>query len=125
MVAGRSAPWSTWMFFPPPPPPPLPPPLPTPPPLPPPLSAPPPAATVRVPAALVRNSTITGTCSSVRFAPSPFMRVTVVFHPSLSAVLFLTRSSEWHDAQTVLTRFAATASGPVLAAGVVSLGAWE
>src|SRR5215831_5288378 len=99
------------MFFPPPPPPPLPPPpLPPPPLQPPPLSAPPAAATVRVAAALVRNSATIGTCSSVRFAPSPFMRVTVVVHPSLSAVLSLTRSSEWHDAQTVLTRFAATAS---------------
>jgi hypothetical protein len=57
---------------------------------------------VRVPAALVRNSTTTGTCSSVRFAPSPFTRVTVVVHPSLSAVLFFTRSSEWHEAQAVL-----------------------
>src|SRR5215467_2450219 len=108
MVAGRSAPWSTWIFFPPPPPPPLPPPFPPPLPKPlppPPLSAPPAAATVRVPAALVRNSATTGTCSSVRLAPSPFMRVTVVVHPSLSAVLSLTRSSEWHEAQTVLTRF--------------------
>src|SRR5579863_2108326 len=120
MVAGRSAPWSTWMFFPPPPPPPLPPPLP-PPPLPPP--PPPAAATVRVPAALVRNSTTTGTCSSARFAPAAFMRVTVVVHPSLSATLFLTRSREWHEAQAVFTRFAATASGPLKAGGAPS-GAW-
>jgi hypothetical protein len=115
IVAGRSAPWSTWMFFPPPPPrPPLPPP---------PLPAPPAAATVRVPAVLVRSSTTTGTCSSVRFAPSPFMRATVVVQPSRSAFLLLTRSSEWHEAQTVLTRFAATASGP-LEAGAAPSGVW-
>src|SRR5215467_8008090 len=113
------------MFFPPPPPPPLPPPFP-PPPLPggPPLpGAPPAAAIVRVPAALVRKSATAGTCSSVRFAPFSFMRATVVVHPALSAVLFFTRSSEWHEAQTVFTRFAATASGS-LEVGAAPSGAW-
>src|SRR5215831_467776 len=93
-------------------------PLPLPPPLPPAG-----AATVRVLAALARKSTTTGTCSSVRSAPFSFIRATVVVHPSLSAVLFLTRSSEWHEAQTVFTRFAATASGP-LEVGAAPSGAW-
>ncbi len=87
------------------------------------LDASPAAATVRVPAALVRNSTTTGTCSSVRFASCAFMRATVAVYPSLSATLFLTRSSEWHEAQAMFTRFAATASGP-LKAGAAPSGAW-
>ncbi len=82
----------------------------------PPPRPPPGAATVRVPAALDRNSTTSGTCSSVRAAPFSCMRVTVVVHPSSSAVLFLTRSSVWHEAQAVFTRFVATSSGPA--------GAW-
>jgi hypothetical protein len=39
------------------------------------------------------------------------MRVTVVVHASLSPTLFLTRSSVWHEAQTVFTRFVATSIG--------------
>ena len=95
----------------------LPRPPPLPPPLPPPPLPPPAGATVRVPAALVRYSTTSGTCGSVRPAPFSFMRVTVAVHASLSATLFLTRSSVWHEAQTVFTRFVATASGPAGPAG--------
>src|SRR5262249_35417041 len=83
----------------------------------PPRPPPPAAGTVRVPAALARYSTTTGTCWSVRPAPLSFMRVTVAVHASLSATLFLTRSSVWHEAQTVVTRFVATASGPAAPAG--------
>jgi hypothetical protein len=36
---------------------------------------------------------------------------------ALSATLFLTRSSVWHEAQTVFTRFVATASAPAGPAG--------